>query len=171
MTLEPGFIGRTFDDFLFRPRKGVVRSRRAVRLTTRLSRSIELQLPIVSANMDSVTLGEMARTLALEGGIGFVHRALPIDAQAAEVSRVKRSHGYVVEQPIALPRDATLREAREVTRRHRITGILIEESRGSGILAGLLSNRDMPWNGEALDRRVDEFMTPFERLHVAGPEV
>lgn len=171
MTLEPEFVGRTFDDFLFRPRKGVVRSRRAVRLTSRLSRSIEIQLPIVSANMDSVTLGEMARTLALEGGIGFVHRALPIAAQAAEVSRVKRSHGHVVEQPIVLPRDATLREAREVTRRHRITGILIEENRGSGILAGLLSNRDLPWNGGALDRRVDEFMTPFDRLHVAGPDV
>ena len=171
MPIEPEFIGRTFDDFLFRPRKGVVRTRRSVKLTSWLSRSIELQLPIISANMDSVTLGEMARTLALEGGIGFVHRALPIAAQATEVSRVKRSHGYVVEEPISLPRDATLREAREVTRRHRITGILIEESRGSRILAGLLSNRDMPWNGQMLDHRVDEFMTPFERLHVAPPDV
>lgn len=171
MPLEPEFLGRTFDDFLFRPRQGVVRSRRAVRLTSRLTRSIELQLPVVSANMDSVTTGEMARTLALEGGIGFIHRALPIDEQAAEVARVKRSHGYVVEQPIALPRDATLREAREVTRRHHITGILIEERRGSGVLAGLLSNRDMPWDPGTVDRRVEEFMTPFERLHVARPGV
>ena len=171
MHVEPDFVGRTFDDFLFRPRKGVVRSRRAVRLTSRLSRSIGLELPIVSANMDSVTAGDMALTLALEGGLGFVHRALPIDAQAEEVSRVKRSHGYVVEKPISLPRDATLREAYEVIRRHRITGILIEEDRGSQILAGLLSNRDMPWDESALHGRVDEYMTPFERLHVAAPDV
>ena len=84
---------------------------------------------------------------------------------------MKRRHGHVVREPIVLPRDATLREAREVTRRHRITGILIEERRGSGTLAGLLSNRDMPWNDHALERRVDEFMTPFERLHVAAPDV
>ena len=171
MALEPGFVGRTFDDFLFRPRRGVVRSRRSVRLTSRLTRSISLELPIVSANMDSVTTSDMARTLALEGGIGFIHRAMPIEAQADEVRRVKRRHGYVVPDPICLPRDATLREAREVIRSHRITGILIEERRGSGRLAGLLSNRDMPWSEPALDRRVDEFMTPFERLHVAAPEV
>ena len=81
MPLEPEFLGRTYDDFLFRPRRGVVRSRRAVKLSSPLSRSIELQLPIVSANMDSVTLGEMARTLALEGGLGFVHRRCPSTAR------------------------------------------------------------------------------------------
>jgi len=171
MPLEPEFIGRTFDDFLFRPRQGVVRSRRAVRLTSQLTKSIALELPIVSANMDSVTAADMGRALALEGGLGFVHRAMPIVAQAAEVTRVKRRHGHVVEEPISLPRDATMAEAREVTRRHNITGILIEEQRGSRILAGLLSNRDMPWRDEALDRKVEEFMTPFERLHVARPEV
>ena len=171
MPLEPEFVGRTFDDFLFRPRKGVVRSRRSVRLTSRLTRSISLELPIVSANMDSVTTGDMARTLALEGGLGFIHRAMSIESQAEEVSSVKRRHGHVVQEPISLPRDATLRQAREVTRRHHITGILIEEGRGSGILAGLLSNRDMPWSDSALDRRVDEYMTPFERLHVAPPDV
>ena len=171
MSVEPEFVGRTFDDFLFRPRQGVVRSRRAVRLSSRLTRSIELELPIVSANMDSVTTGDMARAIALEGGLGFVHRAMPIEAQAAEVARVKRRHGYVVQEPISLPRDATLAEARDVTRRHPITGILIEERRGSGVLAGLLSNRDMPWNDEALDRKVEDFMTPFDRLHVAPPDI
>jgi IMP dehydrogenase len=171
MPLEPEFVGRTFDDFLFRPRKGVVRSRRSVRLTSRLTRTIALELPIVSANMDSVTSGDMARTLALEGGLGFIHRAMPIAEETAEVRRVKRRHGHVVQEPISLPRDATLREAREVIRAHKITGILIEERRGSGILAGLLSNRDMPWSEPAFSRRVEEFMTPFERLHVAPPEV
>ena len=105
--LESGFVGRTFDDFLFRPRHGVVETRRDVGLALRFSRRIALELPIVSANMDSVTGARMARTMALEGGLGIVHRAMPIDAQAAKVGLVKRSHGHVIEHPHALPRDAT----------------------------------------------------------------
>ena len=171
MDVEPGFIGRTFDDFLFRPRKGEARSRRGVRLTSRFSRNVTLELPIVSANMDSVTGAEMAKTLALEGGLGFVHRAMSIAVQAEKVAQVKRSHGHKVEKPIVLPKDALLREAREVIRSHSITGILIEETRGSGVLAGMLSNRDMPWAGGQDDRPVEAFMTPFERLHVAAPDV
>src|SRR4029453_1274456 len=139
------FRGRTFDDFLFRPRLGRVGSRADARLTSVFSTGIALELPIVSANMDSVTGAAMARTMALEGGIGIVHRALSIEDQAGEVERVKRSHGWIVEDPIRLPRTATLHEARETTRRHGVTGLLIEEKRGSGVLAGLLSKRDMPW--------------------------
>lgn len=169
--LEPAFVGRTYDDFLFRPQRGVVPSRRAVPLQGAVARGIGLALPVVSANMDSVTGGAMARTLALEGGLGFVHRGLSIEAQAREIARVKRSHGGRVEQPLSLPRSATLREAREFIRGHRITGILIEESKGSGVLAGLLSNRDLPWIGDLGEHRVEEFMTPFERLHTAPPDV
>ena len=114
------FQGRTFDDFLVRPGKGRVGSRREVGLAGRFTRGIALELPIVSANMDSVTEAPMARALALEGGIGVVHRALSISEQAAEIERVKRSHGWVVEEPLCLPRSASLREAREVIRRHGI---------------------------------------------------
>src|SRR5262245_15833649 len=74
--LEPEFVGKTFDDFLLRPRKGVVETRREVTLRCRLSRTLSLDLPVVSANMDSVTGGAMASALALEGGIGFVHRGM-----------------------------------------------------------------------------------------------
>jgi IMP dehydrogenase len=166
--LEPAFIGRTYGDFLFRPQAGVVESRRAVSLTTRLSRRLRLDLPVVSANMDSVTGARMAEAMALEGGLGFVHRGLSIAAQAEAVARVKRTHGYVVEQPLCLPRGTTIREARQFTARHAITGILIEDARGSGRLAGLLSNRDLPWAGGLEEHPVDEFMTPVERL-VTGP--
>jgi IMP dehydrogenase len=169
--LEKEFVGRTYDDFLFRPQAGVVSSRGEIALGARLSRSLVLHLPVVSANMDSVTGARMAKTLALEGGIGFVHRAMSIEAQARSVGKVKRSHGYVVEQPLSLPRDATIREAREFTRKHNITGILIEETRGSNLLAGLLSNRDMPWDPTLDDRRVDEFMTPVARLTTARPGI
>ena len=71
---------------------------------------------------------------------------MPIEAQAAEVARVKRSRATWSSSPAACPRGASIREARELARRHNITGLLIEETRGSGVLAGLLSNRDMPWD-------------------------
>jgi len=148
-----------------------VGSRREVRLTGRFTRSISVELPIASANMDSVTEGSMARALALEGGIGVVHRALPIEEQAAEVGRVKRSHGWVVEEPLCLPKAASLREARDVIRRHGITGILIEEQRGSRILAGLLSNRDIPWDQGHDAEPVERFMTPFGRLVTGAPGI
>ena len=165
------FRGRTYDDFLFRPQKGRVGSRGGVRLTSRLTEAIGLELPIVSANMDSVTESGMARVMALEGGIGVIHRALPIEEQAREVERVKRSHGWIIEEPIRLPRTATLREAREATRRHGVTGLLIEESRGSGILAGVLSKRDMPWGTERDHESVERFMTPAAKLHTRPPGV
>jgi len=165
------FLGRTYDDFLFRPQRGRVGSRRSVRLTAGFTRGIPLELPIVSANMDSVTESRMARSMALDGGIGVIHRAMTIEAQAREVERVKRSHGWVVEEPIAIPRGATLREAREVARRHGVTGILIEEARESRILAGLLSRRDMPYGTGRDGEPVERFMTPYERLITRPPGV
>jgi IMP dehydrogenase len=169
--LEKEFVGRTYDDFLFRPQQGVVSSRSEIALGTRLSRALAVDLPIVSANMDSVTGARMAKTLALEGGIGFVHRAMTIEAQARSVGKVKRSYGYVVEQPLSLPRDATIREARDFTRKHNITGILIEQTRGSNVLAGLLSNRDMPWDPAFDESRIEDFMTPAARLVTGRPGI
>lgn len=169
--IEREFIGRTFDDFLFRPQRGVTGSRRGVRLTSRFARDVVLELPIVSANMDSVTGGEMAKTMALEGGFGIVHRGQSIADQSRAVERVKRRHGHVIESPLCLPRGVTIRDARAFTRSHRVTGILIEESPGSRVLAGLLSNRDLPWFEGFDERPVEEFMTPFERLAVARPGI
>ncbi len=170
-SVEAEFIGRTYDDFLLRPQLGVVPSRRDVSLRTSLSRRISLELPVVSANMDSVTGGWMAQALALEGGIGFIHRAMPIAAQAESVARVKRTYGYVVEQPLSLPRGTTVREARAFIARHDTTGILIEEAHGSGILVGLLSNRDLPWLEGFEDQGVEAFMTPIERLVTGPPDI
>jgi IMP dehydrogenase len=171
LKVEPEFIGKTFDDFLFRPQYGVARSRRQVDLNSRFSRHINLSLPVVSANMDSVTGAAMAKTLALEGGIGIVHRAMSIADQASKVKQVKRSYTYIVEKPLCLPRTSTIREARLFTRQHNITGILIEENQGSYRLAGLLSNRDMPWANGDEDRRVEEFMTPLEQLVTGPPDI
>src|SRR2546426_12679151 len=93
------FLGKTYDAFLSRPQRGRVGSRLAVRLTSRFTRGIPLELPMVSANMDSVTEAPMARVLALEGGIGVIHRAMPVEAQGREVACVKRGHGGVVGGP------------------------------------------------------------------------
>ncbi|HSN70535.1 MAG TPA: IMP dehydrogenase [Steroidobacteraceae bacterium] len=165
------WTGRTFDDFLLRPQRGSVESRAEIELTLPLTRGLELELPIVSANMDSVTGRRMARALALEGGIGVIHRALSIADQAARVAHVKRSHSAVIERPLSLPVGASIREAQRFARQHNITGILIESAPGSGILAGLLSNRDMPWTEAEQSRPVEEFMTPFDRLITAAPDV
>jgi IMP dehydrogenase len=168
--LEPEFVGKTYDDFLFRPRKGVVESRREVTLRCRLTRTLALDLPVASANMDSVTGGAMAGALALEGGIGFVHRGMSIEAQAREVALVKRTHGFVVEEPRRVHRSARLSEAMELMRRHG-TSLLVEEAPGSGVLAGLLTARDVPWFGADDGVRVEDYMTPFERLRTARPGV
>ena len=170
-TIDPRWVGRTFSDFLFRPQQGVTESRRTISLRSLLTDNLPLQLPIVSANMDSVTGAEMAKTMALEGGFGFIHRGQPIDKQTAAVERVKRSHGAVIESPLCLPVSATIREARAFARRHSITGILIETTEGSGVLAGLLSHRDIPWSQGTEDRSVSDFMTPFERLHTHPPQI
>lgn len=168
--LEPEFIGRTYDDFLFRPQESVVASRGGVSLSGRLTRQLTLALPVVSANMDSVTGANMAKTMALEGGLGFIHRGMSIEAQAEKVREVKRSHGFVVEQPFTLPRTATLREAHELVVGRGFSA-LIEESAGSGILAGLLTARDIPWFDVDESRKVEEFMTPLARLHVGPPGI
>ena len=171
MECESVFLGKTYDDFLVRPQQGVVRSRRVIGLTSRLTPQLTIELPVVAANMDSVTEMAMAKTMALEGGMGFVHRAMTIEAQARQVARVKRSHGFVVEQPLCLPRGTTIREARSFMRQHATTGLLIEEVAGSKRLAGVLSNRDLPWLEGYEDDQVDAFMTPFAHLHTRAPGI
>lgn len=172
-SLEPEFVGRTYDDFLFRPRRGIVGSRRDIRLRSPLTAGasdLYLELPVVSSNMDSVTGVEMARAMALEGGLGFLHRAMRISEQAAAVRAVKRTHGFVVEEPVRIARDATLEQAREAMRDQRVS-VLVETAPGSGILAGLITARDVPWFESAGDRPVSEMMTPIEELVTASPDV
>lgn len=158
------FLGRTFDDFLFRPQKSVTSTRRDIKLDARLTGDIRLNLPIVSSNMDSVTESPMARAMAIEGGIGVIHRGMSIARQVEKVLQVKRSHSALIEEPFCLSLGTSLQEARMFAQQHGVTGLLIETSPGSGILAGLLSQRDIPWDSAMWHRPVDDYMTPFERL-------
>lgn len=169
--VERLFLGATFDDVLFRPQKGVVESRRQVDISMPLTRGILLRLPLVGANMDTVTGPEMAKVLALEGGLGFLHRNCSIEEEAAAVRHVKRQHAYVIEQPQSLPRKTGIGDARRHMARHRVTGILVEERPGSGLLAGVLSHRDLPTFPVADDEPIERYMTPFDRLVTAQPGI
>lgn len=169
--LDPLWIGKTFDDFLFRPQKGITETRSGIPLRSQLTSRLALELPIVSSNMDSVTGGDMAETMALEGGLGVIHRGQTIERQCATVTEVKRSHSAVIEQPRTLPLDSTIGQARVFARRHKINGILIETASGSGILAGVLTRRDIPWDRTLDVEKIARFMTPFEKLKTGQPDV
>jgi IMP dehydrogenase len=170
-SLEPLFLGRTFDDFLFRPQHSPVATRRGVDLRMPLVAGLELALPVVGANMDTVVGQEMAKTLALEGGLGFLHRNSSIEEQAQRLRYVKTRHSYVIDRPVVLEKTATLAQARRVIRTNAASGILIEETKGSGLLAGILSHRDMPLDGGGGERLVSEWMTPRARLVTRPPTV
>jgi IMP dehydrogenase len=152
----------TFDDVLLAPRRSVTHPK-DVRLGSRFTRGISLNVPLVSAAMDTVTESEMAIAMARSGGIGVIHKNMSIDRQAAEVDRVKRSESGMIMNPITLTPDATLREANALMMRFRISGVPIVNREGR--LVGIITNRDLQFERE-LDRPLDEVMTK-ERLVTA----
>lgn len=160
-------LGLTFDDVLLVPRRSPVESRAEVDTRTKLARGIELSVPIVSANMDAVTESEMAIAMAREGGLGIIHRFLPVDQQVAEVRRVKRAESIVIEQPYTIRPDQTLREAVAFLEEHGSAGLLVVQD---GRLVGIITARDLLFE-EDLDRPVREVMTPRERLVTAPPGI
>ena len=169
--LDPIWIGKTFDDFLFRPQKGITTTRASIPLRSKLTHDLNLELPIVSSNMDSVTDGAMARTMALEGGLGVIHRGQSIERQTETVVKVKRSHSAIIENPRTLPLSASISEARLYAKANNINGILIESDLGTNILAGVLTQRDIPIDRSEDEKPVSIFMTPIEELKTAKPEI
>ena len=145
----------TFDDVLLVPRHATVHPR-LVDVTSRFTRDIELQIPLVSAAMDTVTEAEMAIAIARAGGIGVIHKNMTIDRQAAEVDRVKRSESGMILNPITLGPDRPVREAAQLMARFRISGVPIVDSAGK--LVGIITNRDLQFE-RALDRPIREAMT------------
>jgi IMP dehydrogenase len=149
----------TFDDVLLVPAHSTVLPRE-VRLTTRLTRSIRLNIPLLSAAMDTVTEARLAIALAQEGGIGIVHKNMPPKAQAAEVARVKRFESGVVKEPVTITPTMTVREVLELTRKHRISGLPVLEGQR---VVGIVTNRDLRFETN-LDQPVGNIMTPREKL-------
>jgi IMP dehydrogenase len=149
----------TFDDVLLVPAHSTVLPRE-VHLATQLTRSVQLNIPLLSAAMDTVTESRLAIALAQEGGIGIVHKNMPPEAQAAEVAKVKRFESGVVKEPITISPEMTVREVLEITRRHRISGLPVLKGKS---VVGIVTNRDLRFETN-LDQPVKNIMTPRERL-------
>ncbi|MEE9319387.1 MAG: IMP dehydrogenase [Granulosicoccus sp.] len=154
----------TFDDVLLTPRHSTVLPR-DVNLTTQLTRSLSLNIPLLSAAMDTVTESPLAIALAQEGGLGIIHKNLSVERQAGEVSRVKKHESGVVTEPITISPDNTIREVIEMIARHGISGLPVVEGK---TLAGIVTQRDLRFE-KNLDQPVSAIMTPRERL-VTVPE-
>ena len=145
----------TFDDVLLVPRHSYSHPK-DVSTTSRFTTGIPLNLPLVSAAMDTVTESEMAIAMARAGGIGVIHKNMSIDRQAAEVDRVKRSESGMILNPITLAPDATLREANALMMRFKISGVPIVDREGR--LVGIITNRDLQFERN-LDRPLHDAMT------------
>ena len=145
----------TFDDVLLIPSYSEVLPNQ-VSLKSRLSDKITLNVPIVSAAMDTVTEAEMAIALARVGGIGFIHKNMPIAEQASQVYRVKRSENGMISDPVTLSKDHTLREAKELMANFKISGLPVVDEENK--LIGIITNRDVKYQ-ENLDAKVEELMT------------
>jgi IMP dehydrogenase len=146
----------TFDDVLLTPGYAELLPAQ-VDVHARLTKSITLSIPLLSAAMDTVTEGRMAIALAREGGLGVIHRNMTIDQQVEEVDKVKRSESGMIVDPITLPPEATLREAEALMSRYRISGVPITRD---NVLVGILTNRDIRFvEPKDLDQPLSEFMT------------
>jgi IMP dehydrogenase len=158
-------FGLTFDDVLLVPHRSAIQSRKDVLTHTWLVRGIKLSIPIVSANMDTVTETRMAIRMAQLGGIGIVHRFMTVEQQAECVQRVKRSESLIVESPITISPEASIEEARHRMERDDVGGLMVVDSENH--LLGIISNRDVLLAPDR-DLLVNLVMTPREKLVTAS---
>jgi len=140
MQNKPMNLGITFDDVLLEPRYSTVVPA-DVDVTTRLTRRIRLNIPLLSSPMDTVTENEMAIALAQEGGLGVIHKNMSIERQTEEVDKVKRSANGIITDPVTLPPDASVARAREVMDQHNVSGVPI--TTGGRRLEGIITRRDL----------------------------
>jgi IMP dehydrogenase len=147
--------GLTFDDVLLVPKRSPIVSRSQTNLRTKLSRNITLNIPIISANMDTVTESGMAIALAREGGIGIIHRFMTIEDQVDEILKVKRSESVMIEQPYTIKPDLTVAEAKKAMAEFSVSGLLVEEG---GKLLGIITRRDITFEKNN-KLKVSELMT------------
>lgn len=149
----------TFDDVLLLPAHSVVLPRN-VDLSTQLTRTISLNIPLVSAAMDTVTEARLAIALAQEGGIGIIHKNMPAELQASHVAKVKRFESGIVKDPITIPPQMTVREVLGLTRKHKISGLPVVEGL---TVVGIVTNRDLRFETN-LDQPIKNIMVPKNRL-------
>ncbi|HMK73206.1 MAG TPA: IMP dehydrogenase [Myxococcaceae bacterium] len=154
MLTDPLRLALTFDDVLLLPAESAVLPK-DVELSTRLTRNIRLNVPLLSAAMDTVTEADTAIAMAQQGGLGVIHKNMPAERQAAQVARVKRFSSGMVADPVTVEPGAPLHVATELMRRHGISGIPVVKGRK---LVGIVTSRDVRFE-QNLDRKVEEVMT------------
>jgi len=157
----------TFDDVLLVPQYSEVLPK-DVKIDTRLTRQIRINIPLVSAAMDTVTEAALAKALAREGGIGIIHKNLTPDEQARQVSIVKKTENGIIYDPITVTPDMTVKEAIDLMAEYKIGGLPVVDEEGR--LVGLLTNRDVRFE-KNLSKKIKDLMTPREKLIVAPPDI
>ncbi|WP_319200156.1 IMP dehydrogenase [uncultured Ilyobacter sp.] len=145
----------TFDDVLLVPQKSDILPNE-VSLKTKITKNIELNVPVLSAAMDTVTEAKLAIALARQGGLGFIHKNMPIEEQAAEIDKVKRNESGMITDPITLNRNSTLADADGIMAKYRISGLPVVEN--DGTLVGIITNRDLKYRKD-LNEKVETIMT------------
>jgi len=156
----------TYDDVLIVPKKSTLYSRSEVNTRTRLTKKINLNIPIVSSNMDTVTESEMAIALARLGGIGIIHRFMTVEENVEEIKRVKRAQNFVIKEPYCINPNMTVGEAKNFAREKQVSGFLVVDEIGH--LLGLVTNRDLKFAQDfAL---IMHIMTPREKLIVGDKD-
>ena len=158
----------TYDDVLLVPQKSRIRSRKEVNVSTRLSKNINLDIPLIPANMDTVTESQMAICMARLGSIGIIHRFCDIDCQVKEVQKVKRRQNVVIEDPITISPQATLKQVKEKIAEFGFKSFLVSEDNKQ--LSGILTSRDIMFvkDDTAL---VQDLMTAKNKLITASPGI
>jgi IMP dehydrogenase len=161
-------VALSYDDVMLVPQRSGIRSRADVETSTRFTRRLRLSVPIVSANMDTITSADMAIAMARAGGIGVLHRFLSVEDQVAEVARVKRAEALIIEDPHSVGPDADLGTVAAEAARHGVTGLLVASP--DERLLGIVTRRDMATRSDP-STPVTEIMTPRSRLVVGGPGI
>lgn len=161
-------LGLTYDDVLLVPRRSRVAHRADVSTQTYLTAKIELKIPFISANMDTVTESAMAIALAHAGGIGIIHRFMSVERQVHEVKRVKRHEGFILYKPFTLHPSATLAQAKKEAEKNGVDSFIIIDEKER--VVGILTRRDILFVDND-DTYVYQLMTPFEKLIYAPPNI
>lgn len=157
-------LGLAYDDVLLVPQKSRIASRSQVATRTKISRGIDVAIPFVSSNVDTVTESAMAIAMARFGGIGIIHRFMPIEREVREVDRVKRSEGFVMGNPFIVSPNQTIAEVKPILKSHGISSAIVVDKEGR--LMGLLTERDM-WFLDSENAKVSALMTPASKLITA----
>ena len=158
------YTGMTFDDVLLEPGYSEIVPAE-VSVVTRLTRGIELNIPLLSSPMDTVTENNMAIALAQQGGLGVIHKNMSIDRQTEEVDMVKRSANGIIVDPVTLPPDASVETARKLMDQHNISGVPVTDPEGR--LQGILTRRDLRFL-EGSDLKIEEVMTRENLITATG---